>query len=97
MLALNQKSLYNFYTALNLNHISLKACFLKIFLLIESLGQSVIKGCQKIDLRSYPEQLRKFDLPISKILNEAWTEVLANSPNYKDWEEQKITAIGTII
>ena len=65
--------------------------------LIESLGQSVIKGCQKIDLRSYPEQLRKFDLPISKILNEAWTEVLANSPNYKDWEEQKITAIGTII
>jgi hypothetical protein len=65
--------------------------------LIESLGQSVIKNCQKIDLRSYPEQLRKFDLPISKILNEAWTEVLANSPNYKDWEEQKITAIGTII
>jgi len=65
--------------------------------LIEALGQSVLQGCQKIDLFSYPDQLKKFELPISKILNEAWIEVLRNSPNYKVSEEQKILAISKLI
>jgi len=65
--------------------------------LIEALGQSVLKGCQKIDLRSYPDQLKKFNPSISQILNEAWIEVLGNSSTYKAWEEQKIQTISGLI
>jgi len=65
--------------------------------LIEALCQSVLKACQKIDLRTYPDQLKKFDIPISKILNDAWIEVLGNSDDYKDWEEKRIQAISNII
>jgi hypothetical protein len=65
--------------------------------LIESLCQCVLSGCQAIDLRSYPEQLKSFDSPISKILNEAWREALKYPIDYPNWEAANISLIGTVI
>ena len=65
--------------------------------LIQQLGDEVFKGCSVIDLRSYPDQVKQFTLPISKILNEAWTEVMNNTSGYKVWEEQKIKDIANLI
>lgn len=65
--------------------------------LIEALGQSVLKCCKKIDLRAYPDQLKKFNPPISRIINDGWVEILSNSPNYKGWEEQKILQIRGLL
>jgi hypothetical protein len=65
--------------------------------LIEALGQTILKACQRVDLRSYPDQLKKFDSPISRILNDAWVEVLGNSALYKTWEEQRIGEIAGLL
>jgi hypothetical protein len=65
--------------------------------LIEALGQSVLKGCQKIDLWSYLDQIKKFNPPISKILNDAWAKVLSDSAGYKVWEEERINDIGGLL
>ena len=65
--------------------------------LIEALGQTVLKACQKVDLRSYPEQLKKFNPPISRILNDAWVQVLGNTTEYKTWEEQRIAEIAGLL
>jgi len=65
--------------------------------LIEALGQTVLKACQTVDLRSYPDQLTKFNPPISRILNDAWVEVLANDDQYKTWEEQRIGEIAGLL
>jgi hypothetical protein len=65
--------------------------------MIEALGDRIFKGCQQIDLRSYPEQIKKFGKPISKVINDAWGTALSSGHNFKDWEEKEIKEIGGII
>ncbi|MDR3715873.1 MAG: hypothetical protein P4L51_23915 [Puia sp.] len=65
--------------------------------LIEALGQTVYKACQTVDLRSYPDQISKFNPPISKILNDAWIEALSNFSNYKIYEERRISEIEGLL
>lgn len=65
--------------------------------LIEALGQAVLNACRAVDLRSYPEQLKKFNRPISRILNDAWVEVLARPDQYRSWESDRIDEIGGML
>lgn len=65
--------------------------------IIEQLAKNVFAGCQTIDLRMYSEQVIKFEKPISKILNDAWSELFNNPGNFHAWEEERIKEIGGLL
>jgi hypothetical protein len=62
--------------------------------IIEQLAKNVFAGCQKIDLRIYGDQVKKFGNPISKILNDTWQVLLDDHTGFDKWEEEQITMIG---
>lgn len=57
--------------------------------LISILANNVLMGCKNIALISYNEQLMKFKLSVSKVINDAWDyirrypEDLANEKKHK--------------
>lgn len=61
--------------------------------LLQELVRNVINGCRAIGLHSYQEQMKKNDMPISKVLNEAWQMALTDHHGFKIWEENSIKAI----
>ena len=63
--------------------------------IIEQLAKNVFAGCQKIDLRIYADQVKKFGNPISKILNDTWQVLLDDHTGFDKWEEEQITMIGS--
>lgn len=65
--------------------------------IIEQLAKNVFDGCQTIDLRVYSEQVVNFEKPISKILNDAWSELFDNPDNFYSWEEERIKEIGGLL
>ncbi|PUZ30551.1 hypothetical protein GA0116948_101602 [Chitinophaga costaii] len=61
--------------------------------LIEELADCVYTGCTNIDLTIYGEQLKLYEEPISKILNDAWNTLLTSPDGFKEWEKGKIEQI----
>lgn len=58
--------------------------------LINTLSENVFEGCKNIGLNSYSEQLAEFENPVSKIVNDSWSKVLANPIEFENWEQQTI-------
>lgn len=61
--------------------------------LINELANNVFNGCQAIGLCSYIEQLDEKENPISKILNDAWTNSLNSPESFAEWERVAIKSI----
>lgn len=58
--------------------------------LLEPMVTNIIDGCKDVYLFSYGDQKNTVNEPISKVLNDAWKEVLNNPSDYSRWEEAKI-------
>lgn len=63
--------------------------------IIDQLAAYVLKGCQVIALRSYPEQVAKLNMPVAQVLNQAWQEVMHNPLQFEEWEIQQIAILKT--
>lgn len=61
--------------------------------LIERLADAVLAGCKVIRLYSYSEQISKFGTPISKTLNDAWSQIFNDPNDYQTWEKQRIAEL----
>lgn len=61
--------------------------------LIIELSKNVLAGCQAIGLCSYSEQLKGKSKPISKILNNAWEQILSKPEQFSNWEQKEIESI----
>jgi hypothetical protein len=61
--------------------------------ILVKLADSVFDGCINIGLRSYKEQIQRFGSPVTKLLNDAWKEVLHSPGNFRKWEMKLIGSI----
>ena len=61
--------------------------------LIDKLSKNVLSGCKAIGLSSYKEQLEIKDKPISKVLNNAWEQILNKPEQFSIWEQREIELI----
>ena len=62
--------------------------------IIEHLAENVFQACKDLDLEQYGDQVTKHGTPISKILNDAWENVLNDPITFSAWESQMVTSIS---
>ncbi|HEY9044624.1 MAG TPA: hypothetical protein VIN08_01965 [Ohtaekwangia sp.] len=61
--------------------------------LLRKLADVVYGYCQDIDLASYSDQVQKHTNPISKIVNDAWQEILSNPHTFERYQQEQIKKI----
>jgi len=91
------KEYWNEFLAVTKNLIPANYHFIFPQRLIEQLSRNVLEGCKAIDLRVYGDQVKEFENPISKILNDAWQELFDNPVNFANWEQDRINEISNLI
>ena len=61
--------------------------------LIDQLAEYVLRGCQIIALKGYPEQVSTIGAPVAKVLNQAWQEVMLRPLDFEQWEIEQIALL----
>lgn len=61
--------------------------------MLQALAENIINGCEAIDLRSYADQTATQQEPISLVLNDAWSNIMADPLQFETWEKLAIEGI----
>lgn len=54
--------------------------------LITSIAENVYEGCTILALQSFPQQIKNYTEPISKVINAAWNKIRTEPQEYAQWE-----------